>query len=418
MLQTGWWAVALVLEDFSRSPSCSSPPYPPECGPFSQIPLQFLFFVEASSSPCIEHPELVGRTPADQGCIGIPTGDTYTAVIEAEAGGSGVTISEIQTVSPLGMTRSSLTVDPNNPQRASITVTWTPTAQQAGQNVFCFSALDSVGFHSDQRCVTLLAGEAPPVAMLETRAPTQQVRFDQEITWSLTFDVEPELPSTPRLIRFFDDTDMEVYTIDTSSSSDVQLSGNTLSFTTPPNVFSQGDHFILMDAGVVVSPSNCAASGPPFVGISDSSTWTFQFIRACPVGYGDDYGFGKCLRVLKRPLTYYKAKAHCECRGGRVFQLDNAADVNKTKTILERVRTNLNRYVGMWVGLTDETTEGTFAWEDGTPLDSGDFSDWAPQPYDHNSKRRDCVQMKRKFNWQWVVRSCRRVKNLFLCEPN
>ncbi|CAH1268824.1 OIT3 [Branchiostoma lanceolatum] len=139
---------------------------------------------------------------------------------------------------------------------------------------------------------------------------------------------------------------------------------------------------------------------------------------ACPVGYGEDYGFGKCLRVLKRPLTYSMAKTHCQARGGRIFQLDNAADVNRTKTILERVGTNLNRYVGMWVGLTDETTEGTFAWEDGTPLDSGDFSDWAPQPYNHNSKRRDCVQMKRKFNWQWVVRSCMRVKNLFVCEPN
>ncbi|CAH1268827.1 Hypp4004 [Branchiostoma lanceolatum] len=145
-LATGWWAVALVLEDFSSSPSCSSPPFPPECGPFTQIPLQFLAFVESSSVPCNQRPELVGQTPEDQGCIGIPTGNTYTAVIEAEAGGSGVTIDEILTTSPIGLMKSSLTVDPNNPQRASVTATWTPTAQQAGQHVFCFRAKDSNGY--------------------------------------------------------------------------------------------------------------------------------------------------------------------------------------------------------------------------------------------------------------------------------
>ncbi|XP_066288987.1 alpha-N-acetylgalactosamine-specific lectin-like [Branchiostoma lanceolatum] len=209
---------------------------------------------------------------------------------------------------------------------------------------------------------------------------------------------------------------MEVHNIDTSSSSDVQLSGNTLSFTTAPNVFSEGDHYILMDAGVVVSPSNCAA-GTSFVGISDSSTWTFT--AACPVGYADDYGFGRCLYVHKqRTIKYPDAREYCRNIDGRIFQLDNAADVIRMKTILERARNETNLYFGMWVGLTDETTEGTFIWEDGTPFASGDFSDWAPQPYDNNSKRRDCVLMKPKFDWQWVVRNCGRAKNLFVCEPN
>ncbi|XP_066270700.1 C-type mannose receptor 2-like [Branchiostoma lanceolatum] len=141
-------------------------------------------------------------------------------------------------------------------------------------------------------------------------------------------------------------------------------------------------------------------------------------LGACPAGYGDDYGFGKCLYVHKRPLIYSMAIEHCQSMGGRIFQLDNAADVNVMKTIVERARATSNKYFGVWVGLTDEAAEGTFVWEDGTLSASGDFSDWAPQPNDHNSGRRDCVQMKPKFNWQWVVRNCGRAKNLFLCEPN
>ncbi|CAH1268829.1 MRC1 [Branchiostoma lanceolatum] len=360
-LATGWWAIALVLEDFSRSPSCSSPPFPPECGPFTQIPLQLLALVESSSVPCDQRPGFVRyRAPSDQTCFGIPISDTFSTLIEGEATGSGVTVADILTTSPIGLTKSSLTVDPNNPQRASVTVTWTPTAQQAGPNVFCFRASDSL-----------------------------------------------------RYIGFFDDTDTEVYTIDTS---DVQLSGNTLSFTTPPNLFSIGDHHILMDAGFVVKPAAGCAAGSSFVGISDRSAWTFT--ASCPEGYAVEYGFGRCIHVHKRPLTYLDAREYCQNRDGRIFQLDNEEDVNRTKTLLDLASANKNTHFGMWVGLTDETTEGTFAWEDGTPLASGDFSDWAPQPYDHNSNKRDCVQMKQKFDWLWVVRSCRRTRNFFICEPN
>ncbi|XP_078578458.1 putative ferric-chelate reductase 1 [Branchiostoma floridae x Branchiostoma japonicum] len=146
-----------------------------------------------------------------------------------------------------------------------------------------------------------------------------------------------------------------------------------------------------------------------------SSQLTEASTVPCPEGYGDDYGFGKCLYVHKRPLIYSEAEAYCQGMGGKIFQFDNGNDVNRIKAILEPASNNKN--FGIWVGLTDEAEEGTFVWADDTPLVSGDFTDWAPQPYNRNSPRRNCVQMKRKFNWQWVVRSCRRAKNIFLCEP-
>ncbi|XP_035664614.1 snaclec trimecetin subunit beta-like, partial [Branchiostoma floridae] len=131
----------------------------------------------------------------------------------------------------------------------------------------------------------------------------------------------------------------------------------------------------------------------------------------CPEGYGDKYGFGKCLYVHKRPLIYSEAEAYCQGMDGKIFQFDNEDDVNRIKTILPSAG------FGIWVGLTDEDTEGTFVWADGPPLVSGDFSDWAPQPYVRNSAQSDCVVMKRRFNWQWVVRSCSKA-NYFACESN
>eukprot|EP00058_Branchiostoma_floridae_P008505 XP_002593993.1 hypothetical protein BRAFLDRAFT_68568 [Branchiostoma floridae] len=293
-LEDGWYAIALVLEDFSPDPACSS-----GCGPYTGIPLQFLALVESTSTPCNQRPMIVGDEPRDQSCVGVPTGDTYTAVIQAQAEGAGVTY-----------------------------------------------------------------------------------------------------------IRFFNDAGTEVHAIDTSSS-DLQLSGNTLSFTTAPNVFAAGGHYILVDQGVVMSPSSgCATGGPAFAGISDSSTWTFN-----AKGYDYQFGIQKCLHLHRRPMTYLDARAYCQSRGGGIFQLDDAADVSRVKAALA------GRRVGMWVGLTDEVTEGTFVWEAGTALASGDFTDWAGDGFDHNGRFRHCVQMKRKFQWRWVVRSCRRARSLFFCQP-
>ncbi|KAI8504765.1 hypothetical protein Bbelb_178830 [Branchiostoma belcheri] len=426
MLEEGWWAVALVMEDFSRDPSCVGSSAP-ECGPFTQTPLQFLAFVFNSSVPCNQRPQLVGRTPEDQGCVGIPTGGTYTAIIEAESD-----VTEISTTSPIGLTKSSLTAHPDIAHRSYVTVTWTPTAQQAGQHVFCFRAMDANGilYQASKRLVEIGKADSyhtrgvgpppaadPPVAMLNSRSPdpSQPIGVDDQITWSLTFDMPIEAPSVSRFIRFNDWTDTVVLTIDTSSSPDVQISGSTLEFSTGPGVFAEGRHYILMDAGAVVTPSNCE-TGVSFDGISDSTVWAFS--AECPAGFSLTHGFGRCLHRAGRPLTYDDASQYCGDMGGNLFQIDSEAKANRMKTILDHAKSTTDSYVGMWVGLDDKATEGTFSWADGTALATGDYTDWAPAPYDGNSNKRDCVQMKQKFDWQWVIRSCMRVKNYFFCEPN
>ena len=53
-------------------------------------------------------------------------------------------ITDILTVSPLGLMRSPLTV--LNIRESYINVTWTPSPSQQGANMFCYTATDNFGY--------------------------------------------------------------------------------------------------------------------------------------------------------------------------------------------------------------------------------------------------------------------------------
>ena len=53
-------------------------------------------------------------------------------------------IAEIVTVSPLGLTKSSLQQVPNTFDWM-VTLSWTPEYSQIGPHIFCFSAIDNQG---------------------------------------------------------------------------------------------------------------------------------------------------------------------------------------------------------------------------------------------------------------------------------
>ena len=80
-LSTGWYGVALQIEDFSSTTSTT---------PLSSIPLQFLVNVFSSSASCASRPELVGVTPPDGSCYPVASGSTWTARIVAQSGSSSV----------------------------------------------------------------------------------------------------------------------------------------------------------------------------------------------------------------------------------------------------------------------------------------------------------------------------------------
>lgn len=53
-------------------------------------------------------------------------------------------VNEITTISPPGLTKSSL-VESSADQEYFVTVTWSPQPSQFGANIFCFTASDSIG---------------------------------------------------------------------------------------------------------------------------------------------------------------------------------------------------------------------------------------------------------------------------------
>ena len=54
-------------------------------------------------------------------------------------------ITEITTVSPLGVHRSELAPYESVVGQWYVNITWTPTLGQYGPNIFCFTAVDSTG---------------------------------------------------------------------------------------------------------------------------------------------------------------------------------------------------------------------------------------------------------------------------------
>ncbi|XP_035667071.1 integrin beta-like protein C isoform X2 [Branchiostoma floridae] len=156
-LRPGWYAVALTLEDYPSGSNTIAG------SGLSRVPLQFLVDAYTSNNLCNMKPVLTGRTPQDRDRVLVPGGGTYHAVLEAESPNPAVSIAEISTVSPLGMIKSALITTPDNPRRAHVNITWTPTEAQVGQHVFCFLAQDSNRINSDQRCITLVYDGTPDV---------------------------------------------------------------------------------------------------------------------------------------------------------------------------------------------------------------------------------------------------------------
>ena len=83
---TGWYGVAVQMEDFITSTSTT---------PLSSVPIQFLISIFADSNPCsviiTAAPSLIpGETPPHDSCIPVPSGGTYTTGIVAYSGTVGV----------------------------------------------------------------------------------------------------------------------------------------------------------------------------------------------------------------------------------------------------------------------------------------------------------------------------------------
>ncbi|XP_076070870.1 uncharacterized protein LOC143042458 isoform X2 [Mytilus galloprovincialis] len=135
---TGLYAVALQLEDFGKQQDTIA---------LSSVPLQFIVNVVDSTNPCENKPRI--EIPV----IVIPSYSMYHQTITARSTGSQ--IAEVNIVSPVGFIKSELLRYGSSNDRWYVNVTWTPTNEDIGIHIFCYTAIDVDRQASDQECKTL-----------------------------------------------------------------------------------------------------------------------------------------------------------------------------------------------------------------------------------------------------------------------
>nr|XP_002740074.1 PREDICTED: uncharacterized protein LOC100367745 [Saccoglossus kowalevskii] len=116
--------------------------------------------------------------------------------------------------------------------------------------------------------------------------------------------------------------------------------------------------------------------------------------------------------------TYAYAKYVCEQKGS-LAKLATKSTYQFVRSLLlstdiiQRVQGN-----GYWIGLRD-TGINQFEWQDGEPLENGDYSNWAKrQPNnrkDKNGNYQDCVQLWAKGAFKWDDDWCYKKKS-YICE--
>nr|CAB3262625.1 uncharacterized protein LOC100180926 [Phallusia mammillata] len=124
----------------------------------SYVPLQFLVKIYESLEPCTAKPEFVGDTaPANQE-ISAVIGSQFRTSVFAKPSTNSHNVTDITFIFPFGSEKAKL--EELDDKIFRMNVSWTPTPEQSGRSLFCFTAKDSAGLSSAQRCITLMVAGA------------------------------------------------------------------------------------------------------------------------------------------------------------------------------------------------------------------------------------------------------------------
>ncbi len=123
---------------------------------------------------------------------------------------------------------------------------------------------------------------------------------------------------------------------------------------------------------------------------------------------------GACFVLFRAPVTYANARAGCTSRGTRLAILRTAQDDQVARTLAGAT-------LNVFIGLTDQATEGTFVWGDGSALT---YTSWyMGEPNDGSGAYpEDCAVVAGPRGGAWDDRPCEPVPNVggglysYLCE--
>ncbi|XP_056016084.1 uncharacterized protein LOC125677338 isoform X2 [Ostrea edulis] len=266
--QTGWFAVAIQIEDFSPLNSTH---------PLSSVSLQFLVNVFASTVSCQDKPKFILPTRLDGACVGIPASSTWTEQLITRSGTDGVNIKEITTVSPPGLMTTEIQKYESSNRESYVNTTWTPLPSQTGEHAFCFTASDSDSLVSEKTCIRLLVGVEPPQILSYTPVgdilPTQKYFY-------VHFNMQFVKPSQRAFVYFYKKNHDLVSKLDVSQSDQAiyplyaASSQNwVLKIAKNFELEEKEYYYIRLDPGVAKGVIGCGAES---AALWDPNDWTFR----------------------------------------------------------------------------------------------------------------------------------------------
>ena len=265
---TGLKVAAIMIEDFLPGSSV----------PLSSVAHQFLVKVVNVPRSCYSLPRFVPPTLSQGTCINVPPGTIFTRQLTATSGCSGVTITAIKIIAPNGTSKGEL-CHVLGTNKYSTNITWTPSVSQQNDTHFlCYVAVSSNNLTSQQSCIKLAAGYHPPMPLPETATPNNLLYSSSNATLQIVFDRKIQRPSTPAFIKFYKFGEV-VHRIDTSSSSEVEFHGQTLTIVSNYSFVEGVMYYVNFDEGVVTSIEGCHLSNEP---IHSETFWKFQMINLTP----------------------------------------------------------------------------------------------------------------------------------------
>ena len=109
-----------------------------------------------------------------------------------------------------------------------------------------------------------------------------------------------------------------------------------------------------------------------------------------PIGIPADAKFfnGKWYRVYFEKLSWPNARQKCTAFGGQLVTVPNAATWEFVKTLAKGPL--------LWLGATDEATQGVWKWVDGTPVV---FSAWETGQPDNAAGTQHYAVMDKNLKW-------------------
>ncbi|XP_072036772.1 uncharacterized protein [Amphiura filiformis] len=187
----GKHAVNVIIEDFLK-------PFNKKTSQaLSKVSLLFLLDVDEESDTCAK-PDIIDPPL----CKTVRPGNTLELVIVAEPGDATKPIKTITTQTPSGMTESGMTDDPTDPNRKTVTLTWTPTVADIGEHPVCYSALDYGSYTSGQSCTFIYVDDDPLHPLPETSTPAPGTVIVKDDVWTIRFSDQIQQPNKKQSSAF------------------------------------------------------------------------------------------------------------------------------------------------------------------------------------------------------------------------